>query len=228
MSLADIESLLSSEKSRADSEIVTVDSLDDLDALERSLVGKTAPASLVKAQFKDLDQAERPEAGKALGLFTHHVSMLLGARRDELAAVAAAERIAQDRIDVTMPARPRPLGCYPARPDQYRLRPRPDERDLRRARLDRRGSDPRRPRSRGPRPAARRRRLRRSAAAHRSELARPSARTPRARFAERLAPQGAGRFVFRPLCRSAGQRRGGNESVLAPSPACRRIVTRAG
>jgi len=110
MSLADIESLLSSEKSRADSEIVTVDSLDDLDALERSLVGKTAPASLVKAQFKDLDQAERPEAGKALGLFTHHVSMLLGARRDELAAVAAAERIAQDRIDVTMPARPRPLG----------------------------------------------------------------------------------------------------------------------
>ncbi|MCB0973742.1 MAG: phenylalanine--tRNA ligase subunit alpha [Actinobacteria bacterium] len=110
MSLAEIESLLTSEQHRADTEIVAMRTLNDLEALERSLLGKTAPASLVKAAFKDLDTKERPEAGKALGAFKHHVTVLLDARRQELAAAAAAQRIAEDRIDVTMPSRPRPLG----------------------------------------------------------------------------------------------------------------------
>ena len=70
---------------RARTEVPVTATLDDLEALQRDLVGRGSPAQRANEQIKNLAADERPAAGKALGAFRAEVEALVNARRDELA-----------------------------------------------------------------------------------------------------------------------------------------------
>jgi len=97
VTLADIEALLD----------VTVDTLDDagtldeLAAAERALTGRGSPMARANEAIKNLDTADRPKAGRAVGEFRARVVARVGARRRALEE-AAAEATPHDALDLTL------------------------------------------------------------------------------------------------------------------------------
>jgi len=64
----------------------------------------------LKRGLKDVPQEARPRVGAALNRLGDEIESAFEARRSELRDRALTERIARDRIDVTLPGRPRPKG----------------------------------------------------------------------------------------------------------------------
>jgi phenylalanyl-tRNA synthetase alpha chain len=77
-------------------------SLDELEAIERDLLGKRSPAAEVKEGIKDLPAEDRKGAGQALGAYQAAVAELLDGRRGELAGADLDARAAAERLDLTL------------------------------------------------------------------------------------------------------------------------------
>ncbi len=86
----------------------------DLDTLERIRIAELGKkgriTSLVRA-LGSMDASVRREAGAALNVLKEEIASVLDARRRDLAAAALEARLAQDRIDMTLPARPEAAGA---------------------------------------------------------------------------------------------------------------------
>jgi len=85
----------------------------DLDALESVRVRALGKKGAVTQRMKTLgglDPAARKAAGQALNLVKDALSEAIEVRKAELADAALGARLAQETIDVTLPARPDPVG----------------------------------------------------------------------------------------------------------------------
>ena len=91
-------------------EVAAADSLDALEAVRVSVLGKKG---LITEQMKGLGQLDgdaRKEAGQALNRVKDTVQDAIVARQGDLAAVALEARLAHETVDVTLPPRPRQHG----------------------------------------------------------------------------------------------------------------------
>ena len=95
--LADIESVLDVPVDAID----TAASLDELSAAERALVGRGSPMAKANEAIKNLDTADRPVAGQAVGRFKAFVAARVESKRAELEARTAAQA-PRDALDLTL------------------------------------------------------------------------------------------------------------------------------
>ena len=86
----------------------------DLSALDRTRVDYLGKSGLLTAQLKALGAlppAERPAAGQAINQVKVDVQAALDARKAALEQAALAERLAGERVDVTLPGRGQHVGA---------------------------------------------------------------------------------------------------------------------
>jgi len=90
-----------------------VDQAADRAALEEVRVrylGRKAPLTVLLRSITELSPAERPVVGKYGNLVKRELESLLDQRRQELEAEELLHSLERDRIDVTLPGYPSPLG----------------------------------------------------------------------------------------------------------------------
>jgi phenylalanyl-tRNA synthetase alpha chain len=103
-----LEELLAAAPTRLD-EASTV---AELDAVAAELVGKRSPIAAARRTLGGLDDAQRRRAGAAINQVANDLTARIEARRRVLAAAAERERLAADRVDVTLPARRLRRGAH--------------------------------------------------------------------------------------------------------------------
>ncbi|MCX6391085.1 MAG: phenylalanine--tRNA ligase subunit alpha [Actinobacteria bacterium] len=104
--MVDIDALL------ADA-LAQIDAAADLATLEEvriATVGRSAPLPLALRDVGTLPPEERGEAGKNLNIARQQLEVRLAEREAELESAALADKLANDRIDVTLPGRAMPHG----------------------------------------------------------------------------------------------------------------------
>ena len=85
-----------------------INAADDGQALESLRVeylGKKGQITALLKGLGKLDPEERPTAGAAINVVKEELQALIGERKQSLAASAVAEKLAAERIDVTLPGR---------------------------------------------------------------------------------------------------------------------------
>ncbi len=90
--------------------VAAVDTLDALEAVRVSALGKKGRITGQMKRLGGLDPDARREAGQALNAVKDAVAAALEARKAELAQAALAARLEAERVDVSLPIRPRPVG----------------------------------------------------------------------------------------------------------------------
>jgi phenylalanyl-tRNA synthetase alpha chain len=95
--LTDIEALL--DAANLD-DIDAARTLDELTAAERALIGRGSPMARANEAIKDLEAADRPAAGRAVGAYKAQVAERVESRRAELAA--ADLDAPADALDLTL------------------------------------------------------------------------------------------------------------------------------
>ncbi|MGH8916066.1 MAG: phenylalanine--tRNA ligase subunit alpha [Acidimicrobiia bacterium] len=85
-------------------------SLDALDRVESSLLGKGSALGDVRRSMGGLEAEERPVVGARLNEVTEAIQALLAARRVALEVEEGDRRLSEDRIDVTLESHTLPLG----------------------------------------------------------------------------------------------------------------------
>ena len=86
------------------------ESLDDLDRVESSLLGKSSQIGEVRRSMGGLDSEERPRIGARLNQVIEEIQSLLAARRSELEVEDEARRLSDEKIDVTLESYVFPRG----------------------------------------------------------------------------------------------------------------------
>ena len=90
--------------------ISAADSEAALEELRLAALGKKGEISLRMRELGKMTPEERQTAGPALNALKDAINAALGARKVALADAALEARLAGERIDVTLPARTRPMG----------------------------------------------------------------------------------------------------------------------
>ncbi len=85
-------------------------SLDQLEAARVAALGKKGSVSGLMAGLGAMSPDERKAAGARLNLLKDEVAAALAGRKSELEAGALDERLARERVDVTLTARPEAMG----------------------------------------------------------------------------------------------------------------------
>ena len=86
---------------------------DDLAALDAARVAALGKKGLITGLMKDLgglDPEARKQRGAALNRLKDEISAAVETRKSDLARAALAERLEAERVDVTLPVRPSPVG----------------------------------------------------------------------------------------------------------------------
>jgi phenylalanyl-tRNA synthetase alpha chain len=86
-------------------------SLEDLARVRREFAGDQGAITLSNRSIKDLPGADRAQAGKRLGAVKSQVFSAIEQRKQDLESRAAAERLALERVDVTLPTDREPIGA---------------------------------------------------------------------------------------------------------------------
>jgi len=81
-----------------------------LEALRVQAIGKKGEISLKMRELGKMSPEERKEAGPKLNALKDEIASALAARKAALADAALKERLRAEWLDVTLPARPRPMG----------------------------------------------------------------------------------------------------------------------
>ena len=84
--------------------------LDDLDRLEASLLGKSSQVGEVRRSMSSLDHSDRPTVGAKLSEASSKIEALISAKRDELEILDEKLRLKDDSIDVTLESVVLPTG----------------------------------------------------------------------------------------------------------------------
>ena len=85
-------------------------SLEELDRVESSLLGKSSTIGEVRRSMGGLDREEKPRVGARLKEATEQIQALLSARRSTLEVEEEERRLSVDRIDVTLESYVFPRG----------------------------------------------------------------------------------------------------------------------
>ncbi len=91
-------------------EVAAADSLDALEAVRVSALGKKGRITEQMKGLGQLDGEARKGAGQALNRVKDAVQDAIAARQADLDAAALEARLAHETVDVTLPPRPRPDG----------------------------------------------------------------------------------------------------------------------
>ncbi|HYQ71290.1 MAG TPA: phenylalanine--tRNA ligase subunit alpha [Gammaproteobacteria bacterium] len=91
-------------------EIAAAGDAASLDAVRVGYLGKKGRLTQQLKQLGTLPAAERPAAGQAINRIKERVQQALEARRETLQASQLDARLAEERIDVTLPGRGQPQG----------------------------------------------------------------------------------------------------------------------
>jgi phenylalanyl-tRNA synthetase alpha chain len=86
------------------------DSLAALEELRVAALGKKGRVTQMMKTLGALPPDERREAGQALNTVKDALAAALDARKEDLAEAALEARLAEERVDVTLPARPAEIG----------------------------------------------------------------------------------------------------------------------
>lgn len=81
-----------------------------LDAVRVQYLGRKGSLATILRGLGDLDAAERPAAGKLANDVKQRLEAAFQARKSALEAAAEEARLRAERLDVTLPGRPRPVG----------------------------------------------------------------------------------------------------------------------
>ena len=84
---------------------------DELKAARLAHAGDAAPITQANALIRGLDKADRPVAGRLMGAARKAVQAALAEAGERIEAAAAAQAIAAEGVDVTVPVRRWPLGA---------------------------------------------------------------------------------------------------------------------
>ena len=106
MNLDTIETL----RSDVLSEVAAAGDLDALEAVRVRALGRKGQITQLMKTLGGLDAEARKEAGRALNVLKDAVAGAIEARKDALAEAEIDARLAEERIDVTLPARPAEVG----------------------------------------------------------------------------------------------------------------------
>ena len=90
--------------------IDTAETCAELDQVRVATVGRNAPLPLALRDVGGLPPEERGEVGKNLNIARQQIEARLAEREVELERAALADRLAHDRVDVTLPGRAMPHG----------------------------------------------------------------------------------------------------------------------
>ena len=104
--MADIQTLTQS----ALAEVAAAGSLEALDALRVSLLGKSGSITGQLKQLGALAPEERKAAGEAVNRAKEAVAAAIAERKATLEEAALAARLASERIDVSLPGRGASVG----------------------------------------------------------------------------------------------------------------------
>jgi phenylalanyl-tRNA synthetase alpha chain len=92
--------------------VAAAGSLDELDEVRVAYTGKRSELVAWQKTMRDLDPQQRKVRGQAINAFKSAVEQAIEQRRDELAAARLEERLAEERLDLTLP----PRRLKPGRP----------------------------------------------------------------------------------------------------------------
>ena len=90
--------------------VAAVDDLEDLEDVRVRYTGRKSRLAGIQSQLGDLDAELRRELGAAVNAFKQTFEERFEARRDALASAELRERLREESVDVTMPARTVPPG----------------------------------------------------------------------------------------------------------------------
>ena len=91
-------------------EVSTAADLDALEAVRIAALGRQGRITAMMKTLGDLPAEERREAGQALNAVKDAVAGAVAARHADLDAAALDARLADEAVDITLPARPEPEG----------------------------------------------------------------------------------------------------------------------
>lgn len=90
--------------------VVTASNLQELDQVRVEYLGKKSPLTALRKGLGKLSAEERPAAGAKINEAIQQVSEQINARKALLEGAALEEKLASERVDVTLPGRGQHLG----------------------------------------------------------------------------------------------------------------------
>ena len=108
--MSDLAHALASLEADGQADLATAADAAALDAVRVRYLGRKGSLATILRGLGDLDPAERPAAGKLANDVKQRLEAAFQARKDALEAAAQAARLRAERLDVTLPGRPRPVG----------------------------------------------------------------------------------------------------------------------
>ena len=108
--MSDLAQALASLEAGGQSDLAAAADAAALDAVRVRYLGRKGSLATILRGLGDLDPAERPAAGKLANDVKQRLEAAFQARKDALEAAAQAARLRAERLDVTLPGRPRPVG----------------------------------------------------------------------------------------------------------------------
>jgi phenylalanyl-tRNA synthetase alpha chain len=84
--------------------------LDDLEALRVKILGRKGSLTQLFSALRELPPAERAEAGRILNTLKDRIELAFAEKKEVLAKKAQLEKLAQERYDLSLPGKWRPLG----------------------------------------------------------------------------------------------------------------------
>ncbi len=97
-------------EARLEADIAAAGDEAALEAIRLAVLGKKGRISEMLKGLGKMSPEERREAGPRLNGLRDRVQAAIGTRREQLADVAIAARLAAERVDVTLPVRPSPAA----------------------------------------------------------------------------------------------------------------------
>ncbi len=92
-------------RARAEEEIRLAESVDNLEEIRVSVLGKKGALTQILKGMKDLSPEERPKVGQNVNELRARLEELLQKKTKEFQAKLLAEKMKRERLDVTMPGR---------------------------------------------------------------------------------------------------------------------------
>jgi phenylalanyl-tRNA synthetase alpha chain len=91
-------------------ELKEVKTLKEVEGLEVNYLGRKGPMQALMPLLKSVSPEERPLLGKAINDLKEFITLQLAESKDRLLLAEENNRLKEERLDVTLPGRPRSLG----------------------------------------------------------------------------------------------------------------------
>ena len=108
--MADLSQALHALEAEARTALETAADAASLEQVRVRYLGRKGSLASILRGLADLDPAERPAAGKQANDVKQRLEAEFAARREAIEAAARAAALAAERLDVTLPGRPIPMG----------------------------------------------------------------------------------------------------------------------